>query len=97
MYMGQHFQLDGRMDLDVQFDGKTMCTPVYIMLDAPEQLLLSEGVCRQLGIIDFHPEVKQSPELAKDPSAKHSSKGAMVPLVRVRLLQSVKVPPIMLQ
>ena len=25
-YMGQRFKLDGWMDRDVQFDGKTMCT-----------------------------------------------------------------------
>ena len=34
-----------------------MRTPVYVKLDAAEQLLLSEGVCRQLGIITYHPEV----------------------------------------
>ena len=48
------------MDLDVTFDGKTMCTPIYITMDAHDQLLLSEGVCRQLGIIHYHPEVEKS-------------------------------------
>ena len=45
------------MKLDITFDGKTMSTPVYIKLDAPEQLLLAEGVCRQLNIITYHPLV----------------------------------------
>ena len=54
----QHmFTLDGRMDLDITFDGKTMCTPVYIKMDAQDQLLLAEGVCQQLGIVSYHPEV----------------------------------------
>ena len=44
------------MDLDITFDGVTMQTPVYIKLDAPEQLLLS-GVCRQLKILTYHPDV----------------------------------------
>ena len=35
-----------------------MCTPVYIKADPHEQLLLSEGVCRQLGILQYHPEVE---------------------------------------
>ena len=52
------FTLDGRMDLDITFNGKTMCTPVYIKTNAREQLLLSEGVCRQLDILQYHPDVK---------------------------------------
>ena len=36
----------------------TMCTPVYIKMDAQDQLLLAEGVCRQLGIVSYHPEVE---------------------------------------
>ena len=57
-YMDQRFKLDGRMDVDIQFDGKTMCTHVNIVVDALEQLPLSEGVCSQLGIVTYHPEVK---------------------------------------
>ena len=34
------FQLDGRLDLDICFDGLTMRTPVYVKLDAADQLLL---------------------------------------------------------
>ena len=34
-----------------------MCTPVYIEMDAVEPLLLSEGVCSQLGLITFHPDI----------------------------------------
>ena len=56
-YDGQPFDLHGRMDLDVSFGGITMRTPVYIKLDASEQLLLSEGVCRQLKILAYHPDV----------------------------------------
>ena len=39
-----------------------MNTPVYIKLDAPEQLLLVEGVCRQLNIITYHPPVGEKSE-----------------------------------
>ena len=34
-----------------------MVTPIYIKMDAPDQLLLSEGVCRQLGIVGYHESV----------------------------------------
>ena len=53
------FTLDGRLELDISFAGTTMRTPVYVKMDAPDQLLLSEGVCRQLGIISYHPSVVQ--------------------------------------
>ena len=56
-YDGKPFALHGRMDLDTSFGGVTMLTPVYIKLDAPESLLLSEGVCRQLNILSYHPNV----------------------------------------
>ena len=35
-----------------------MCTPVYIKADTHNQLLLSEGVCRQLGILQYHASVE---------------------------------------
>ena len=60
-YYQKTFKLDERKDLDVTFEGRTMCAPVYIKMDAVDQLhvLLSEGVCRQLGMITFHPKVEQ--------------------------------------
>jgi len=36
-----------------------MKTAVHIKMDAVDQLLLSEGVCRQLGIISYHGDVKK--------------------------------------
>ena len=51
------FSLDGRLDLDITFGGKTMRTPIYLKMDSREQLLLSEGVCRQLGKISYDPDV----------------------------------------
>ena len=56
-YDGRPFTLHGRLDLDVSFEGTTLRTPVYVKLDTSEPLLLSEGVCRQLSIINYHPRV----------------------------------------
>lgn len=56
-YDQKPFKVDGKMDLDISFEDITMQTPVYIKMDAADQLLLSEGVCRQLGIIIYHEEV----------------------------------------
>ena len=44
-YDQQPFRLDGRMDLDIAFGDKQMTTPVYVKMDAHDQLLLLEGVC----------------------------------------------------
>ena len=45
------FTLDGRLDLVIEFDNKVLHTPVYMKMDSPDQLLLPESVCRQLGVI----------------------------------------------
>ena len=58
-YDQRPFQRDGRMDLDITFGDHTMKTAVYIKMDAHDQLLLSEGVCRQLGIVHYHPSVER--------------------------------------
>ena len=34
-----------------------MKIPIYLKIDAAQPLLLSEGVCRQLGIVSYHPRV----------------------------------------
>ena len=56
-YDGKPFTLDGRLQLNLTFGEYTMSTPVYVKMDAEDQLLLSEGVCRQLGIVSYHPNV----------------------------------------
>ena len=33
----------------------SMSTQMYVKMDADYQLLLSESVCRQLGIVTYHP------------------------------------------
>ena len=58
-YDQKTFKLDGRMNLNIAFEGKTMCTPVYFKMDAADQLLLSEGVCRQLGVVTYHQKVEK--------------------------------------
>jgi len=60
VYDQKPFTLDGRIDLDISFDGRTMCTPVYIKMDAKDQLLHSEGVCNQLCIITYHSAVSDT-------------------------------------
>ena len=78
------FHLDGRLDLDITFDGRTMTTPIYVKMDAKEQLLISEGVCRQLGIVRYHEQVIPG---------NSSGEGTSIPLVRVELVKSIKLKP----
>ena len=90
-YDQQPFQLDGRLDLDVSFQDKTMTTPVYVKMNAKEQLLLSEGVCCQLGILSYHPDVKPRKITKGDQPGAEGT--ARVPTVRVKLVQSARLPP----
>ena len=84
-YDGREFHLDGCMDMDITFHGKTMSTTVYIKMDAVDQLLLSEGVSRQLGIVTYHPSVI--------PRGATRPKVAVVPSIKVSLVQSLKLTP----
>ena len=100
-YDRKPFTLHGMLELEVSFAEKKMMTKVYIKMDTSDQLLLSEGVCRQLGIIRYHPSVRPSSEeqtegeetqLATEQQTPEGA--AMVPTVRVQLLQSITVPPL---
>ena len=84
-YDQKTFHLDGCMDMDLSFADKTMRTTVYIKMDAHDQLLLSEGVCRQLGIVSYHPSVCTGKATKKTT--------ARVPTIRVNLIQSLQLPP----
>ena len=69
------------MDLDIIFDDRSMCTPVYIKIDAQDQSLLAEGVCIQLGIFNYHLEVETWRGGSKGRDNSNSSDGIVtVPL-----------------
>ena len=80
----------GLIDLDITFYDKTMNTPVYVKMDAKEQLLLSEGVCRQLGVITYHPDVEPRKALIMKLHQSAPQNSAHVPTVRV---QSTRLLP----
>ena len=71
-----------------------MCTPVYLKMNAHDPLLLSEGVCHQLGILKYHPDVKPREEMpGLEDSKPDSATEVPVPMVCVQLVKSTKVLP----
>ena len=56
-YTHEPFRVHGHRVLDITYGERTMRTPVFIKMDARDPLLLSEGVCHQLGIISYDPGV----------------------------------------
>ncbi|KAL5503167.1 hypothetical protein EMCRGX_G010075 [Ephydatia muelleri] len=94
-YNQKTFSLDGRIDLELSFEDKSMKTPVYLKNDAHDQLLLSEGVCRQLGIITYHHLAEPwrgSKKADTRKSKDHAVTDAKVPRVVVNLVQSLHLP-----
>ena len=87
-YDHKPFKLDGCLDLNISFEEKTMRTPIHVKMGSKEPPLLSEGVCRQLGIVTYHPKVST-------PEGKERSGGVdvIVPAIRVHLVKSVKLLP----
>ena len=95
-YDGKPFTLDDRLQLNLTFGEYTMSTPVYVKMDAEDQLLLSEGVCRQLGIVSYHPNVceRQNQKVTTPPAVdQETTEEVKVPTVRVKLLNSVRLLP----
>ena len=90
-YDNKPFKLNGRIDLDITFAERTMCTTVYLKMDAHEPLLLSEGVCYQLGIISYHPNVGISMPTIR--SHEDTDTVVTIPVVRVQLIESVQLLP----
>ena len=84
----RQFKLDGRLDLDISFNDKTMHTPVYVKMDAYDGLLLSEGVCSQLGIVTYHSQVGSN-QLSTTMDKPTSSTCS----VRISLVDSVRLVP----
>ena len=77
--------------MEIKFKDKVMKTPVYIKMDAHDQLLLSEGLCRQLGSVSYDPAVQV---WRGDKQAKpKEEKGETISTVQVWLLQSVQILP----
>ena len=76
-----------------------MKTMVYIKMDASDQLLLSEGVCRQLGIVMYHPSLHQPDQVAIPIHSRvcqpvtSTKRTTLVLRVHVSLAQSLKLLP----
>jgi len=85
----QLFRVHGWIEVDVSFGDYTMKTSIYVKMDVPEQLLLSEGVCRQLGIIRYHPDVKPGNTTEKSITVGNCK----VPMVRVKLVRDIRLLP----
>ena len=94
-YDGKPFQLHGRMMMEITFQEKTLRTPVYIKMDAQDQLLLSEGACRQLNIVTYHPEAQvwRGGQARRRQGSAEQRDQAKVPAVHVRLLTTLRIPP----
>ena len=71
---------------------RVLHTPVYVKLDAHDPLLLSEVVCRQLGIIIYHPDVVLL-EREKKKTEEVQLEEAVILMMQVQLLHSVKILP----
>ena len=73
-----------------------MQTSVYIKMDAPDQLLLSEGVCRQLSIVTYHQDVSATQKDRRTDKEKEGVRAVtQVNMVRTIYLlphQSMAVP-----
>ena len=101
-YNQQSFTIDGRINIGVAFQDKTMKIAIYVKMDVHEDLLLTEGVCHQLGILTYHPEVqplrirrgeKTSDKSKEMKETTEQQCDCQVPMVGVRLVQGLWLLP----
>ena len=63
-------------------------------MDAHNQLLLLEGVCRQLGIISYHDKVEKWRGGSKQLTSCEKTTGdTKVPTVKVKLVKTIRLLP----
>ena len=93
------FRLDGQMELEISFQRKAMKTMVYMKMGALDELLFSEGVCRELGIVTYHQSLYQ-PDQTQNPvnspvcePESPTKQTTLVPCVRLNLVKSLKLHP----
>jgi len=95
-YNHNEIKLDGRIDLELRFAGQTMKVTVYVKMNAKEQLLLEEGVCRQLGMVKYHPDVQPcdgKPVFGGTPILKDPEASVQVPVVHIQVIGSQSILP----
>ena len=84
------------MELVITFGEKEISTQVYIKVDTADQLLLSEGISRLLGIVEYHPDVqiwRGGCKNKKPGTQPAKTDRTSVPSVRVTPVRSVRVLP----
>ena len=80
---------------NISFDGKVLRTPIYIKMDAHDQLLLAEGVCSQLGIVEYHKDVWPGTKVNMEAIKAHELKAIDAPLLsvkQVRMSREATIP-----
>ena len=94
-YSGQPIALDGQMDVTISFESHDIRTTIYVKLQAPDQLLLSESVCRELGIVKYHSlvdsvesEVMEGSDLRQESSNNKSENTT----AKVKMIRTVRIP-----
>ena len=58
-----------------------MCTSVYLRMNAHDPFLLFEGLCYQLGILKYHPDMKPQEEIGLNKSCHESTTETVIPMV----------------
>ena len=83
-------KLNGRIALPITFGDrdKMTNTMICVQMDGSEQTLLGDCMCGQKGIVTYHGDL----ELCQEATGT-SDKAALVPIVRVQLLHSIRIPP----
>ena len=93
-YNGKAFNLHGKIQLEIGFGDRVISIAVYVKMDAVDQLLLSEGVCQQLNLLTYHPDVEVWRGGRQKQAQQAKTDDTRVPTVCVKLVFSVCILPL---
>ena len=94
-YSGQPIALDGQMDVTISFESHDIRTTIYVKLQAPDQLLLSESVCRELSIVKYHSLVHSVESEVMEGSGlrqENSNNKSENTIAKVKMIRTVRIP-----
>ena len=85
------------MDVTISFESHNIKTIIYVKLQAPDQLLLSESVCRELGIVKYHSLVDSAESEVMEEShsrqkEKENDNKSENTTAKVKMIHTVRIP-----
>ena len=84
--------MDAQIDVTISFESHYIRTTIYVKLQAPDQVLLSESVCRELGIVSLVHSVESEVMEGSDLRQENSNNKSENTTAKIKMIPTVRIP-----